>query len=70
MPTFFIFVLGISQAHADQISADEIAEVTSSGFPWTSIGVISLILFVLAGGYIYRHKKSDSSNDQSENMNW
>lgn len=63
MPTLFIFVFGISQAYADQISADEVAEVTSSGLPWTFIGVISLILFLFAGGYIYNRKNSDTQSD-------
>lgn len=66
MITFFTFVLSISQAHAHQISAEEVADVTSSGLPWTSIGVMSLILLLFAGGYIYKRRKSDNPTDQSE----
>lgn len=69
MSTFFTFILGISQAHADQISAEEVAEVTSSGLPWTFIGVTSLILFLFAGGYIYKRRKSDTTDDQSNYIN-
>lgn len=65
MPTFiFTFLLGIHQVHADEISAEEVVEVTSSGLPWTSIGVISLVLFLFAGGYMYQRRSSDTSDDQ------